>query len=169
MIVCRAAELLLHYTTVGLQEGCKLNPAEVYRLTTCASMALGPALEAAQQAYKLAIAAAATIDATAGAAASELQFQENGIAAKALATLCCSIFKVAGEAALVVQHLERRDPTAALLATVCQPGKASTLCNRSAPILLWCAQQKGGLTQRQLAPLRYRAIQASYGVPVVVV
>ena len=129
---CELACLLLKYTTLGLAQGCQLESGEVYRLASCAGVALGPASEAAHLAYASVTEAASP------------QPQSPAELAQALAECYAPLLSAAARAVFLVQQLGSKDPAAAALkATVCQPRKLVALCHQCAPVLQWCAGELG--------------------------
>ena len=114
VVACRTARLLLSYTDQALQRGCQLEPATLFRLVSSATVALGPAAQAAQLALQSASAASA----------SKTQAEEAHFAAS-LDRLCSLVFSTAAVAVAVVGQLQGRNRAPALLATVCSRQRAS--------------------------------------------
>ena len=129
---CELACLLLEHTKLGLAQGCQLESAEVYRLASCAGVALGPASEIAHQAYASVTEAASP------------QPQSPAEVAHALAECYAPLLSAAGRAVFLVLQLGSKDPVAAALkATVCRPDRIVALCHQCAPVLQWCASELG--------------------------
>ena len=128
---CRVVNVLLQYVARSLNEGCQLESAAVFRLTSCTSVALGPAAEAAH----LALTSATTAGVTEA---------EKEVMADLLAVVCEFLLAAAGAAMLVLGELKEQGPTAALRATVCHQEKAIALCHQCADILDWCQDRGGG-------------------------
>ena len=122
---CRVVHVLLQYVARSLQKGCQLESALVFRLTSCATVAVGPAAEAAHLAF--------TRTTTGG-----LSEEDQAVMADLLAAVCEFLLAAAGAAVLVLRELKEREPAAALRATVCRPEKAIALCEQCANVLDWC-------------------------------
>ena len=130
VLACRVAQLLLRCTALAVQEESQLEPALVFRLASCVSVAHGPAAEAAQLVYKF-------------AAAAGLSEQQKTTTARLLTYAYQHIFEAAASAVSLVRKLDGREPAAALRATLCRPQKASPLYHLCGGALEWCAQQQG--------------------------
>ena len=132
-LACYAAELLLRITVVSLHYGCQLESRDIFRLTCCARVALGPAAEAAQVAYSY-----ATTNSDGAPQAS---------IAGLLSSSCTTIFNTAVLAVLITTMLKGREPAPRLKTVICSPRKTSALCHQLGPILVWCSEQTGGQLQ----------------------
>ena len=122
---CNVASILLEGTARSLS---RLEPEMVFRLASCARVAMGPAPEAVQQAH------AAAVDSLQPAPA-EL--------AHAVVESCAALLHVVARLEEVTWRLQCQDAAAALKASICQVSEIAALCHQCAPILEWCKSQLG--------------------------
>ena len=103
MAALDVANLLLALTLGGLQLGCRLEPTAVQRLVSCASVALGPAAQAAQLLYN-------------EYAVADKPPDHHSIASE-VADCFAKIFDVTAQAVAIVRRLKGQGPASRLMAT----------------------------------------------------
>ena len=131
--VCELAGRLVAYTVFAVRQGCQLEPAVVFRLASCANVALDPAAKAVQEAY--------------AATTTEGLHQSSTETARKLANACNAVLCALNNVVALASVLDCQATATAVQATVCRCDKLASVYHQCGPILKWCAEKLGEAVQ----------------------